>query len=118
MTGDVKNRANRDREAGQRVHPLLELERRLAAGQPTAPPWGNTTLTVVVTNQKLESQSLRQLARQVHSSMACIILPFHTLRDGDVLYAVTTNEVEHPTLSVAGLGMLASGLVWDAALSI
>ena len=79
---------------------------------------GNTTLSVVVTNRKMSSGALNQLARQVHSSMARIIYPFHTLMDGDVLYAVTTNEVEHPTLSVAGLGMLASELVWDATLSI
>jgi len=31
---------------------------------------------------------------------------------------VTTNEVEHPQLSVAALGLLASELAWDAILSI
>ncbi len=35
-----------------------------------------------------------------------------------MLYAVTTNEVEHPTLSVAALGLLASELLWDAILGI
>jgi L-aminopeptidase/D-esterase-like protein len=111
-------RGNRDPRTGQRVHPREELERRLLAGEPTAPPWGNTTLTVIVTNQKLDKRSLNQWARQVHSSLARVICPFHTLNDGDVLYAVTTKEVEHPTLSVAGLGMLASELLWDAVLSI
>lgn len=111
-------RGNRDPETGRRAHPREELERRLLTGEPTAPPFGNTTLTVIVTNQKLGARSLNQCARQVHSSMARIICPFHTLMDGDVLYAVTTNEVEQPNLSVAGLGMLASELLWDAILSI
>jgi L-aminopeptidase/D-esterase-like protein len=111
-------RGNRDPETGLRPHPREELERRLLTGEPTSPPFGNTTLTVIVTNQKLSSRSLNQFARQVHSSMARIICPFHTLVDGDVLYAVTTNEVEHPTLSVAGLGILASELLWDAILGI
>ncbi len=111
-------RGNRDPLTGMRAHPAEELERRLLKGEPTEPDWGNTTLTVVVTNQKLDARSLNQFARQVHSSMARVIYPFHTLMDGDVLYAVTTNEVEHPTLSVAGLGMLAAELLWDAILGI
>lgn len=111
-------RGNRDPQTGARAHPREELERRLLTGAPTSPPFGNTTLTVMVTNQKLDKRQLNQMARQVHSSMARVICPFHTLNDGDVLYAVTTNEVEHPTLSVAALGMLASELLWDAILGI
>ncbi len=111
-------RGNRDPQTGQRAHPFPELLCRLEAGEPTSPPWGNTTLTVIVTNQKLSRRQLEQFAKQVHSSMARIISPFHTLLDGDVLYAVTTNEIEHPGLSVAGLGMLASEVVWDAILGI
>jgi hypothetical protein len=68
--------------------------------------------------RKQISRALNRLAGQVHSSMARTIYPFHTLMDGDVLYAVATNEIEHPTLSVAGLGMLASELMWDASMSI
>jgi L-aminopeptidase/D-esterase-like protein len=111
-------RGNRDPRTGQRSHPFPELESRLERGAPTAPPFGNTTLSVVVTNQKLGKRELNQFARQVHSSIARIIYPFHTLMDGDVLYAVTTNEVEQPGLSAAGLGMLASELMWDAILSV
>ena len=44
------------------------------------------------------------------------IQPFHTENDGDVLYAVTTSEVE-PPLSDSALGALASELAWDAVLS-
>jgi L-aminopeptidase/D-esterase-like protein len=112
-------RGNCDPQTGVREHPLEGLTRRLAEAAPAEQPHaGNTTLTVVVTNQKLDRRELTQLGRQVHSSMARAIYPFHTLMDGDVLYAVTTNEVEHPALRVAGLGMLASEVVWDAILSI
>jgi L-aminopeptidase/D-esterase-like protein len=111
-------RGNRDPQTGARIHPREELERRLLTGEPTAPPFGNTTLTVIVTNQKLDKTNLTQWGRQTHSSMARIICPFHTMMDGDMLYAVTTNEIEHPTLSVSALGMLASELLWDAILGI
>ncbi len=111
-------RGNRDATTGERRPPLDEVERRLARGEPTSVPVGNTTLSVVVTNQKLSSRALSQLARQVHSSMARIIQPFHTLMDGDVLYAVTTNEVEDAALSPVALGIVASELMWDAILTM
>ena len=94
-----------------------ELERRLLAGEPPSlHAHGNTTLTVVVTNRRLERRSLVQLGRQVHASMARAIRPWHTLRDGDVLYAVSTNELDDGIDDLT-LGMLASELAWDAVLS-
>ena len=93
--------------------PLVEgLEAQLPR---TAP--GNTTLTLVVTNQRLNGRELRQLGAQVHASMARAIQPFHALVDGDVLYTVSTNEVESPGLTSMSLGVLASELAWDAVLS-
>jgi L-aminopeptidase/D-esterase-like protein len=80
-------------------------------------PAGNTTLTVVVTNLGLADQSLRQLARQVHGSMSRAIEPFHALRDGDVLYAVSTGEIEDASLGEEWLAITASELAWDAVLS-
>ena len=49
--------------------------------------------------------------------MARAIQPFHTMNDGDVLFAVTTAEVEGDTLGTTALGLLASELAWDAVLS-
>ena len=46
--------------------------------------------------------------------MARAIQPFHTLYDGDVLFAVTTGEVENPGLNEVALGVIASELAWDA----
>jgi len=110
-------RGHRDRATGTRDHLIADLERRLTAGEQPTPPQGNTTLTVVVTNQMLDMQSLRQVGRQVHSSMARAIQPFHTVNDGDVLFAVTTAEVENAGLGTTALGLLASELAWDAVLS-
>jgi L-aminopeptidase/D-esterase-like protein len=78
---------------------------------------GNTTLTLVVTNQKLPFWALQRLAKQVHGSMSRAIQPFSTEEDGDVLYAVTTDEVENPALSPLDLGVVASEAAWDAVLA-
>jgi L-aminopeptidase/D-esterase-like protein len=104
-----------------RAH-LRRLERpggSAEPGSPGSPPGatGNTTLTLVVTNQKLPWWALQRLAVQVHTSMGRAIQPFATEDDGDVLFAVTTDEVENPSLTPAQLGTLASELAWDAVLS-
>jgi L-aminopeptidase/D-esterase-like protein len=104
-----------DPASGRRV-PLAEALERAAARGAEAPP-GNTTISLVVTNQRLGSWELRQLGRQVHASMARPIQPFHALTDGDVMFAVTTDEVDNPRLTPAMLAALASELAWDAVLS-
>ena len=108
-----------DRESGLRRRLVTGVEERLAAGRPVRPPPGNTTLTVVATNLRLDSRQLRTLGRQVHASMARAIQPFHVLEDGDVLFAVTTGAVESdPLLDTTALGVVASELAWDAVLSV
>jgi L-aminopeptidase/D-esterase-like protein len=81
----------------------------------------NTTISLVVTNQKLDPAELQRLAVQVHTSMARALQPFATEFDGDVLYAVSTAELEAKTgttlLSAADLGVIASELMWDAVLA-
>jgi L-aminopeptidase/D-esterase-like protein len=81
------------------------------------PPHGNTTLTVMVTNQRLDSLALRQIARQVHAAMARAIQPFHGRADGDVLYAVSTMDVGNPRISDFTIAAAAGELAWDAVLS-
>lgn len=85
------------------------------AGAPAV--MGNTTLSVLVTNVKLTDQQLDQFGRQVHSSMHRGIQPFHTEQDGDVLFTLTTDDVELAGVTPAGLGTLASELAWDAIVS-
>lgn len=88
------------------------------AGSGSSPgPTENTTLTLVVVNQKLDFWALQRLAVQVHTSMARAIQPFHTQADGDVLFAVTTGEVENEAFNLATLGAIVSEVAWDAVLS-
>jgi L-aminopeptidase/D-esterase-like protein len=120
-------RGNHDPEAGRRVHYIDGLRERIAAGEdsrpePPLPEGGNTTLTVVVTNQRLTAErgpawAVKQLARAVHASMWRCLQPFHTIYDGDVLWAVTTGEVDNPALDDVALAALAAELAWDAVLS-
>jgi L-aminopeptidase/D-esterase-like protein len=109
-------RGHLDEATGMRYALVPRIEERLTAGVPARTPPGNTTLTVVVTNQQLDARLLRTLGRQVHASMARAIQPFHALVDGDVLFAVSTNEVEEGLGSIE-LGVVASELAWDAVLA-
>jgi L-aminopeptidase/D-esterase-like protein len=109
-------RGHLDRSTGARRALVAGVEERIAAGKPVHPPPGNTTLTVLATNQTLDRRVLQQLGRQVHASLARAIQPFHALVDGDVLYAVSTDEIDNPALDSIGLGVVASELAWDAVL--
>lgn len=78
---------------------------------------GNTTLTAVITDARLDTRALGQLGRQVHTSMARAIQPFHTATDGDVLWTLTTGA--SPTqVSADVLAWRASEVAWDAVISI
>ena len=104
-------------QTGKR-HTLTDALNLLQSDDDSAnPSVGNTTLTLVVTNQKLNIEELRQLAKHVHSSMTRAIYPFHTSVDGDVLYAVTTDEVDNPDINHFVLSHIASELAWDAVLN-
>jgi 6-aminohexanoate-oligomer endohydrolase len=112
-------RGGLDRRTGVRQSLVEEAEQVLAGQEEIPAPRraGNTTLTVVVTNRRLGHRELQQLGRQVHSSMARAIQPFHTLYDGDVLFTATTAEVDGDRVSEGVLGVIASELAWDAVLS-
>ncbi|MGA2991678.1 MAG: P1 family peptidase, partial [Candidatus Korobacteraceae bacterium] len=75
-----------------------KLARVYPESTPPSPGGGNTTLTMLVTNQQLTHPQLSRMALQTHTSMARAIQPFHTEKDGDVLFAATTGEVRNPDL--------------------
>lgn len=98
----------------------------LLAGAPESrkPGWSggrNTTISLVVTNQKMAVADLQRLAVQVHQSMGRAIQPFATESDGDVLYAASTAELDPANggkgLANVDLGIIASEVMWDAVLS-
>ena len=121
-------RGNRDPETGVRADILEDLrsgagarkrerDKKRAKVGASSVPEGNTTLTVVVTDQKLQPWELQRLAVQVHTSMARALSPFQTWRDGDVLFAVSTAETANAELDVTDIATYASELAWDAVLA-
>ncbi len=101
----------------RRVGEVVDLSAPGAFDRLDAESRGNTTLTVVVTDVRLPRRELHQLARQVHTAMARAIEPFHTLHDGDVLWAVTTGRTDPGPRAGAELAHVASELAWDAVLA-
>ena len=109
-------RGLRDRETGERRHPRDVLQPTVESAPPPASVTENTTITLVATDHPLPPMLLTQLGRQVHSSMARAIQPFHTPRDGDILFTLSTGT---STASVNNwaLAEVASDLAWDAVLA-
>jgi L-aminopeptidase/D-esterase-like protein len=91
--------------------------RKLEDHAETKGPTANTTVTLVVTNRKMPIAELQRLAKQVHGSMSRAIQPFATGSDGDVLYAVTTDQVDDAELPPQAMGVIVSELAWDAVLA-
>jgi len=82
---------------------------------------GNTTISLVVINQKLDRAQLARLAAQVHTSMSRALQPYATIVDGDMLYAVSTAEFDPPEgkepFNSMQIGTIASEVMWDAVLA-
>jgi len=81
------------------------------------PATRNTTISLIVTNQRLGYADLRRLAIQVHTSMARAIQPFSTYDDGDTLFAASTDELSDTSVSGLVLDTVASETMWDAILA-
>jgi L-aminopeptidase/D-esterase-like protein len=90
---------------------------RPVAGAAPLPTRRNTTLSLVVTNRKMGAAALQRLAIQVHTSMARAIQPFSTYDDGDILFALSTQEVDGEAISADDLNAVTGELMWDAVLS-
>jgi L-aminopeptidase/D-esterase-like protein len=88
-----------------------------AGSERDAPGTRNTTISLIVTNQKLDYPALLRMAIQVHTSMARAIQPFSTESDGDTLYAASTQEVDNKDLSPLTLTTVAGEIMWDAVLA-
>ena len=117
--GDIIDRTGRVRTRDCR-HPFEKLKVRLENKiiSQSDQLGKHTTLSMVVTNQKFKHRELDQIGRQVQSSMARAIQPFHTMQDGDVLFTATTGAIENELLeSTTDFGLVASELAWDAVIN-
>ncbi|MBK7124649.1 MAG: P1 family peptidase [Dehalococcoidia bacterium] len=97
-----------------RFLPLPEaLARRTEALELT--PGENTTLICVATNAKLEPHQLQRICTQAHDGFARVVVPAHTIGDGDIAFAVSMGTLEIPANDVLTVGALAARTV-EAAL--
>ena len=79
----------------------------------------STTISVLITNLSLSSYKIEQIGKEVHTSMAEFIRPFHTIFDGDVFYCCSTNELKITDLSdhdIIDFGINCSKVMADAIL--
>jgi len=113
-------RGNRAPESGLRTSFAADLldgtDRRKRQLEKTPGALENTTLTLLVINRRVRHLELGRLAIQTHTSMARAIQPFHTEHDGDVLFAVSTGEVEDTDASMQDIAVHAGEVAWDAVL--
>jgi L-aminopeptidase/D-esterase-like protein len=110
-------RGNRDPESGKRTPIDADLRTWSRAPGSTNSPSKNTTISLVVTNQKLSYANLQRLSIQTHTSFNRAIHLFHTPDDCDTLVAVTPAEVKDEKMSIQDLSTHAADLAWEAVLS-
>lgn len=87
---------NKSKSPGRR-HPFSVIE--------------NTTLAVVATDAKLTKAQARKVASMAHDGFARAIRPVHTMFDGDVIFALSTGNVQS---DVTRIGSVAAELTAQA----
>ncbi|ADI00943.1 P1 family peptidase [Syntrophothermus lipocalidus] len=71
----------------------------------------NTTIAVVATNARLDKSQATKVAQMAHDGMARVIVPCHTMYDGDTVFALATGQVE---ADVNLVGILAQEVLMQA----
>lgn len=66
----------------------------LPGGEPGSPQGLNTTIAIVATNARLDKAQLQRMAVAAQDGMARAIVPSHTPYDGDLVFALSTEERE------------------------
>lgn len=97
--GDVVDSRRRRIVAGARRAPesfeLIDMNRQICAGKMPTSFGGssNTTLVVMATNASLKGQSLRRVASWSADGLVDVLRPAFTAVDGDVLIALSTDDI-------------------------
>ena len=73
----------------------------------------NTVIGVIATNAKLTKAQATKVAQMAHDGLARVILPVHTMFDGDTIFALATSEKE---ADVSMVGALAAEVMAEAIL--
>jgi L-aminopeptidase/D-esterase-like protein len=114
-----RNALWRDESSVSRLLARIGTGTLLTEAGAAAGPTHNTTLSLVITNRRMNMYELQRLAVQAHTSLARAIQPFSTEDDGDTLFAVSTEELppEASELSDVQIDTLAGETLWDAVLA-
>lgn len=86
---------------------------RLGTAAPVK-PGQNTTIGVVATNARLTKAQATKVAQMAHAGLARTIYPAHTMGDGDVIFALSTGQLD--TAEVSRIGALAAEAMAEAIL--
>lgn len=79
----------------------------------------NTTISIVITNVKLDRLQLERISVMAHSAIGRVIEPYSSPWDGDCLFVVSTNSIDlKETAPEATLGVIAGAVLQDAVLSV
>lgn len=90
----------------------LELLRRARPRRPFQAT-SNTVIGVVATNARLTKEQTNKVAQMAQTGLARVVVPCHTMYDGDVLFALSTGA--KPPADVTAVGALAAWAVTRAA---
>jgi L-aminopeptidase/D-esterase-like protein len=119
--GDVRDYATGQIIAGARVVSdsiiFADTAAHIRQGiirQPYADP--NTTLGVIATNARLTREQAQKVAQMGHNGLARSITPIHTLFDGDMVFVLSTPELDADLHVVGLLGEEALRLAVDRAI--
>jgi L-aminopeptidase/D-esterase-like protein len=106
---------SRDPATGERF-PVTDLILEHAASRPGPVPRGNTTVSIVVVNARLDRTVLQRIAVMAHAALGRVIEPFQTPYDGDLLFVVSTSTATLDDWEPADVGVLAGRLLQQAVL--
>lgn len=115
--GDVVDPANGKIVAGARTPDGSEfvdtLKYLMENPFPNKSPMSNTTLAVVATNASFTKEEINKVAQMAQNGISRTIRPVHTLHDGDIVFALSTGNVD---ADVNVVGEVAAQMVSQAIL--
>lgn len=76
----------------------------LQGGRSPFPPFQNTVLLFLLTNASLDKEGCTKLAQGAQDALAEVIAPCHTLVDGDLAIAASTQEISEDLFLTIELG--------------
>ena len=84
----------------------LDFEDTIGTKQDFVVQGGNTTIAIVATDARLSNAQAKRLAVAAQDGIARAVMPSHTPVDGDLVFAVSTGDVElkNPMMDLAILG--------------